>query len=331
LDEVRNLNSIAEATDAAMDVIAHTFEHATSYPILSIEVFDSWMDLGSAAAVIGTNWPNRARLARLLRELNPQDSSSNYTMIFGVFVSSIGTGLEEVHAELSAFARSEDKNLRSLWPDALARGWKDEPSTLALLKRQLLDDPIPSCRRTAISAYLRYCAKNNRDESLTLMREVLQRDESGMVRLEAINHLWVYGAPSFKPLFKAYLSDDYPLVRATAFHAIKENPNESTFTLIQDRLDKESMNWLRQDLYGELARVYSNNPQTFESLLKGAKNDEDPVIRSYILNLLATHFSDDRRTWDFLVIRERDDSDLSVRSTAESLITTHNAASVPPV
>jgi hypothetical protein len=318
LGEVRNLNSIADTTDAAMDAVMKAFEYATAAGITSFETWDRWMKLVSAAKAIGVNWPNRARLAQLLRNFTAYEWGGTYATFFGDFVGSIGAGMEDVRRELVTYARSKDENLRSLWPDALASGWKTDPSTPILLKQQVSEDPVEACRRSALGAYFKHYGDN--PESFSLARKLLESDNSGMVRSDAINYLWIHGSGVPNSVYEAHLADDHPLVRATAFNGLRD---EMTLPMFRELLAKESVNWLRRNMYTGLAERHRNKSQTRELLLNGAKAEEDPATRSHLLELLAEHFAGDQETWDFLRGRRQEDSDPSVQALAETIITDH--------
>lgn len=319
LGEVRNLNSIVDITDSMMDLLIQMFDDPTSRKMLTTEVYKQWGEIVEAIKAIGAKWPNRVRLARLLKEWAPNDSAWVYAFYFGSLVNLLGAGLEAVRLELVSYAGSEDRNRRSLWPYALALGWKDDPATLSLLKKQMLDDPEALCRREAISVY-RSIYRDDDPEGVSLMRMILQREESGMVRSEAINYLWFFAEESSNAVFNAHLNDDDTLVRATAFNALK---NELTLPMLLDRVAKESSKWLREELYSQLAKKYSGDSQARESLLKGATDEKEPFLRANLLNLLAKHFAGDPKTLDFLRARQKDDSNQLVREHAEMLMRDH--------
>ncbi|HKS09319.1 MAG TPA: hypothetical protein VJS13_07200 [Pyrinomonadaceae bacterium] len=328
LAEVRNTNSITDATDFALEITLDTVGMLSNNEYIAIDVVFSAQKLLAAVKAINVTWPNRVKLAQLLASFRPPNSigSADY---FALFVSSVGAGLEEVHDQLVAYAQSEDWRLRALWTGALASGWKDDPAVVSMLKHQLLNDPVATCRRTAIDTYLTYYADED-SEAVPTIIAILQPGTNSISRYQAIRHLSRYKGTSVSSLLKDHLADKSGLVRSGAFNALK-GTYDLSFALIHERILKETSSGLRSEFYDELVRRYLKDPRTRELLLDNVIRDPSPLVRQKILRHLATSFAEDSETWNLLRRRAEDDPDIAVRETAQKLLVDQERASAPTV
>ena len=324
LAEVRNTNSIVETTDFAMKVTLDSFGTVSSEAPSLLDVFPFLTKLVHATSAIGTTWPNRAKLAHLLKEFRPPETVGYYARYLGQFIASVGAGLDAVHNQLVAFAQNEDAGLRSLWPEALAIGWKDDPKVLPMMKRQMLNDEVPICRLTATQAYFAHCADNDPDR-VSVLTEVLQDETTWLGRYLAILHVRSRGDRSLYPLLEACLSDQTIVVRTVALNVLKES-NRLSLSLLHERISKETQDDLRATLYDELVRLYGNHSQTRALLVRNAISDQSASVRQTILEKLATSFAEESETWNFLQRRSKEDPDPKVREMAEKLIRDHDAS-----
>ena len=329
LAEVRNTNSIVEATDFAMKVTFDSFGSVSTERTYLFDAFPFFRKLVDATSAIGTAWPNRGKLADLLKEFRPTETIGYYARYFGEVIASLGAGLEVVHDQLVAYAQSEDAGLRSLWPDALAIGWKDDPKVLPMMKRQMLNDEAFEPRLTATQTYFAHYAGDDPDRVSTVT-EVLQNETDSVGRYLAVLHVRSQEDTSLYPLLEACLSDEAAVVRQLAFSTLKE-ANKVSFSLLRERISKEPDNQLLNTLYDELVRLYGHHPQTRELLLSNAVNEQSASARQSIHRHLATSFADEPETWRVLQRLAQDDPDAEVRKQAEELIKAHGTALNTPV
>jgi HEAT repeat protein len=319
MGEVRNLNLIADTTDHALEAIFKVFEELTS-----IEEYDSGRPdlvrkMVSAIHPISDNWPNRMKLAALLKNFKPTIRVWAYNADFGEFVGIVGQGVDGVRDELIGYANSSDVNLRSLWPEALARGWIHDPLTIELLKKQSLNDPLDACRSPATAALGRHLAVN--PENISFMRDKLENDSDGTIRYEALVYLYKARDTSSIHLFVKHLSDSDFLVRYAAVSALtKYLDNEEVFATLLDKAAEEPVDWLKNMFYATLTRARREDPRVYDLLLNRAVNDEDEFGRLNTLELLAEHFRQDLKVRDLLLARANDDSSAIVRRGASELL-----------
>jgi hypothetical protein len=320
LGEVRNLNLIAGTTDHALEAIFTVFEELTS----TTEEFvpgrpDVIRKMVSAIHPISDNWPNRMKLAGLLKNFKPGSNLGPHSAEFGEFVGIVGRGVDEVRDQLIGYANSSDARLRSLWPEALATGWIDDPLTVELLKKQSLNDPSDACRRSATGALGRHLAVN--PENISFMRDRLENDSDGTIRYEALVYLSNAGDNSSIHLFEKHLSDSDFLVRYAAASALTNYlDNDEVFAGMLDKVPQEPVYWLRNMFYASLTRARRGDLRVFDSMLKSAVNDEDEFARLNTLQLLVDYFPEDLKVRDLLLARANDDPSEIVRRRVSELL-----------
>lgn len=316
LGEVRNLNSVAGATNLAMESIVKMFAGRTESFRIPLSN-DLLTKLLLAVETIGPLWPNRLRVASLLREFQCPKSFM-YSLDFGKFIASIGSGLDEVKDELIAYALHEDKNLRSIWPLPLVTGWKTDENTFQLLRNQIVHDSDGYCRSMALRAFVSNYGPNA--ETLLIARERLEKDTDEIVRYYAIRHLATSDDPSVVPLLRHHLSYDLSLVKFFCLSELARRlSDEAVVTLILEKVPKEAFSMVRDYMYDVLDERRGKDSRVRAFLLDRLKTEHGPNSRNHILNVLATSFGADPEVREALHNCSKQDSDPTVRARASKL------------
>ena len=163
----------------------------------------------------------------------------------------------------------EVRRIRTRAVQELARGWKDDPNTLPMVKDRAARDEHGAVRRAAVHELAR--GWKDDPDTLPWLKERAARDDDSDVRRAAVQELargWK-DAPDTLPLLKDRAARD-------------ENPD------------------VRQAALEELARGWKDDPDTLPLLKDRAARDDDPKVREAAVEELAWGWKEDLEVQKFL-------------------------------
>ncbi|WP_205525471.1 NACHT domain-containing protein [Pyxidicoccus trucidator] len=213
----------------------------------SVPIFYNFMQLHVVPHLmsIGTAWPERHHLARLLKQRAPQRYSYIYDKLFGISIGALGRGDSQVHAAVLDYASSHsDPRQRVLAPFALAQGWP-EGGTYSRLTRLARSDTDASVRYAALYALADHYPRH--EGTAELLREMTARGPHALDRASAASGL------------------------ARQFRADPE-----TFRLLAERLREEEHKYPRTIVALALAEYFADREETRVLLTDAAVRDESP-------------------------------------------------------
>ncbi|BDC51565.1 hypothetical protein F183_A38800, partial [Bryobacterales bacterium F-183] len=213
----------------------------------------------------------------------------------------------------------EDGDVRAAAVLALARDWRDDPDTLPLLKdRARVDDSL-----AVQLAVVQELARGWKDDPDTLpwLKDCARVDGSFAMQLAAVQELargWRDDPDTLPWLKDCARSDDKYAVRLAAVQELargwRDDPD--TLPLLKDRARSDEYSAVRRAAVGELARGWKDDPDTLPLLKYFACCDEDEFGRRAALRELARGWKDDPDTLPWLKDRARSDEDSAVRQAA---------------
>jgi HEAT repeats/NACHT domain len=325
LGEVRKINSIVDCTDLALDRVFESFQNLTNNSNTS-DRYEFSRALINGIKSLGYKWPNRIRLVDILKRLSVGRWAWCYDHHFGDLVIPLGGDLDPVRDALKAYATREDANIRCLWPRPLIAGWKEDPETLTLLKKQIGSDSDVHCRRNAVEAFLSFYDET--PDAVALMRERLEHENDDMIRGQAMAFLGRVGDETSINIVKEYLSNESSLLRSGALRALAPKlDDEAIFLLLLQRLAKEENAWIRRVYYEELAARRGKDQRVRTLLVDAAVNEDDSDCRTVVLELLSNSYSNDTKVMNLIRSRSQADPDPDVRNRANQLL--ESSASAP--
>ena len=201
----------------------------------------------------------------------------------------------------------------------LARGWKDDPETLPMLKDRVRSDENIDVRRAVIQELAR--GWKDDPETLPMLKDCVRSDENIDVRRAAIQELargWK-GDPGTLPWLKDRARSDedidvrWKVVRELA-GGWKDDPE--TLLWLKDRARSDENHIVRMVAVEELARGWKDDPETLPILKDRARSDEDDAVRWAALEELARGWKEDPETLPWLKDRARSEGHYIVRMTA---------------
>ena len=290
LSEIRNLNPLSDVTTLALQSVLEIFANLAAGAI-SVQTNQFFEKVSDTLKVIAPNWPNKANLAQLMKQFRPGEWTWIWWSEFSEFILAIGRGMEEVRKELTAYAGSNNENLRCMWPDTLAKGWAEDPETMPLLKEQISNDPSWKCRNVAIRALVQNYKLT--PEIVRFMQERLENERSGNLRALIIRYVADVERPELISLITKQLSNEDSQARHAALMALRRHMNdEAVFTAILKQASEET-SWVRMSFYGELAKHHKDDSRVKNLLLDRAANADDEETRLEIVKVLAETYPDD--------------------------------------
>ena len=209
--------------------------------------------------------------------------------------------------------------IRSRAVQELARGWKDDPDTLPLLKDRAANDDDRVVRRAAVQELAR--AGQDDPDTLPWLKDRAVNDDDRVVRQAAVQELARAGQddPDTLPLLKdRAVNDDDGNVRQAAVQELARagQDDPDTLPLLKDRAVNDDHWSVRQAAVQELARAGKDDPDTLPLLKDRAVNDNDEDVRQAAVQELARSWKDDPDTLPLLKDRAVNDDHWSVRQAA---------------
>jgi hypothetical protein len=220
---------------------------------------------------------------------------------------------------------------------ALAKGWANEPTTLALLQDRLTNDKDAQVRIEAMGALA--TGWTNEPTTLALVRDCIMNDGEPRVRCAAIARLigdfallgpYVCFARTRKYV-EFYPSEFYP----SGFYPSEFYPSEFYFheivsrlhihmPLFQDIVDLFPFRWHAFSMpYREFWRFqeyrFLGDSETVPFLLDRATVDGDRTVRATAITYAALLAPKDSRLDSFLEARQKEESDKSLRGYISEL------------
>ncbi|HYC91666.1 MAG TPA: DUF4062 domain-containing protein [Thermoanaerobaculia bacterium] len=240
--ELRRPASFAEQGRNLLVRVCQMFQADTQatprlFPFIKRHIFPQ-------AIAIGTQWPDRQMLSRVLRQPWQLQFMYVYDHLFGTLIGAIGAGDPQIHQALVECTRDDDPSRRVVTPFALAHGWPGE-STFTMLLKLADEDTNPTVRYAAIYALGEYY--RDRDEARALILSKLIEGEHVFDRAPA----------------------------ATAY--ARMHPQQTAaLRLLERRLDAEQEKYPRTVIVKALVERFSELPDTPHILKRIALNDPSP-------------------------------------------------------
>ncbi|MBV8729698.1 MAG: HEAT repeat domain-containing protein [Acidobacteriia bacterium] len=213
----------------------------------------------------------------------------------------------------------ENSNVRYQAVEGLAREWKDDPDTLPILKDRACSDDDPNMR----SGVIQDLARGWKDDpdTLPILKDRACSDEYPGVRLTAVRELargWK-DDPDTLPIVKDRArSDEHEVVRLVAVQELvrawKYDPD--TLPILKDSTSSDEALSVRSAALQELARGWKDDPDTLSILKNRACYDHEPYVRSTAVEELARGWKNDPDTLPIVKHRARSDDHPNVRSGA---------------
>jgi predicted NACHT family NTPase len=151
----------------------------------------------------------------------------------------------------------------------LARGWKEDPETLLLVKDRARSDESIAVRWAAVQELARGWKEDS--ETLPWLKDRARSDEDNYVRWTAVEAL---------------------------ARGWKEDPE--TLPWLKDRARSDEDNYVRWAALQELARGWKEDPETLPFLKDRARSDESDDVRMTALQELARGWKEDPEVRDLL-------------------------------
>jgi hypothetical protein len=213
-----------------------------------------------------------------------------------------------------AALRDRDWILRQAAVQELARGWRDDPSTLPLLQDCARNDDDFHVRQTSVQELVR--GWKDDPGTLPLLQDRARNDDNFHVRQTSVQEL-VRGwkdDPGTLPLLHDRARNDNNDVRQTAVQELARGwrDDPGTLPLLHDRARNDDDFGVRQATVQELARGWRDDPSTLPWLQDRARNDHDFRVRQAAVQELARGWRNDPSTLPWLQDRTRND-DFGVR------------------
>ena len=210
--------------------------------------------------------------------------------------------------------------IRSRAVQELARGWKDDPDTLPLLKDRAANDDDRVVRRAAVQELAR--AGQDDPDTLPWLKDRAVNDDDRVVRQAAVQEFgprWPWMIPTPSPCSRTAPSTMTTGMCGQA--AVQElaragQDDPDTLPLLKDRAVNDDHWSVRQAAVHELARAGKDDPDTLPLLKDRAVNDNDEDVRQAAVQELARSWKDDPDTLPLLKDRAVNDDHWSVRQAA---------------
>ena len=323
LGEVRNLSAVARAARYLLKAVCHLFEEALDYWIRP-QILDT--QIAPAVEIIGPNWPHREDLAEWLKRYTASDEHMMYAASLGVFIGSVGSGLNSVHQIVLNYSTSSSANYRVLATQMLSQGWKRDPRTLPLLLDRAANDSQGNVRRSAVSALAEHFPHD--PQVLPFLLDRAANDSYEHARSSVVSALAEHfrDDPQVLPLLLDRIANDSQVyVRDRSLSALAEHFRDDprTLPLLLDRAANDSQGYVRRSAMSALAEHFRDDPRTLPLLLDRAANDPQGNVRYTAVSALAEHFRDDPRTLPLLLDFAANDSQGYVRRSAVSALAEH--------
>ncbi|NET40171.1 MAG: HEAT repeat domain-containing protein, partial [Cyanothece sp. SIO1E1] len=181
----------------------------------------------------------------------------------------------------------------------LARGWKEDPDTLPMLKERAQSDDSGAVRIAAVEELARGWKED--PDTLPMLKERAQSDDYWDVRIAAVEELargWKEDPDTLPMLKEQAQSDDSGAVRRAAVQELARGWKEDSSLLdfwcdriLNDPFEREDDFEAnpRQIALKVLVQQYPTHPKTYELLADRAQNDNDEQLRKWAQRQL-NHF-----------------------------------------
>jgi predicted NACHT family NTPase len=216
-------------------------------------------------------------------------------------------------------AEDDDQAVRKAALQELARGWKDDPDTLPLLKDRAAKDDNSGVRQAALQELAR--GWRGDPDTLARLKERAANDSDWAVRRAATQELargWRDDAHTLQSLKDSAANDHPGALRQTALQELARGwkDDADTLPMLKDRAANDDSERVRQTALQELARGWKDDADTLRVLKDRAANDDNEWVRKVALQELARGFKDDADTLPVLKDRAANDENERVRQAA---------------
>jgi predicted NACHT family NTPase len=226
---------------------------------------------------------------------------------------------ERTRAWLATLAeRDVDWTARRAAVQELARGWKDHPGTLPMVRDLAYFDEDEDVRRSAVQEF----ARGWKDDPGTLIwLKDRAGDEGGLLRSPALQELargWKDDPDTPLMLRVRARSDKSAWVRRAAVQELARGwtYDSETLLIVKDRVSSNEDTLVRSAAVQELARGWKEDPDTLSILTQLARSDENPGVRIAALQELERGWKYGPDTLKMLKDSGRSDESPFVRSAA---------------
>ncbi|MFL6208462.1 MAG: DUF4062 domain-containing protein [Pyrinomonadaceae bacterium] len=247
LSEVRNLGTVTDPARKLLQAICMLLETAMRGRRIWLSLFLS-EPIATSIEAIGQNWPQKAPLAKWLKELPPHAYEWFAGESFGRIVGSIGAGDDEIHQIILSCARADEEKYRALAPYPLAIGWHDDATTLPLLRARAVEDSGTGVRYMALKALATYYREDA--DTLPLLRARAVEDSGTGVRNVALRTLAQHyreDAATLPLLRELAVDDSDTSVRSTALYVLAQHyrADAATLPLLRERAENDQSKQVR--------------------------------------------------------------------------------------
>ena len=204
----------------------------------------------------------------------------------------------------------------------IARGWKDDPETLPLLKEWARSDDDSLFRQVVQEIAL---ACKDDPETLPLLKEWARSDDDSDVQEAAVQEIlraWKDGPEILSILQQSVRFNHNLYIRGAAVQEIargwKDDPE--TLPLLKEWVRSDDNSSVRRAAVQEIARWWKDDSETLPILKERARSDNDSDVRRAAVQEIARGWKDDPETLPILKERARSDNDSDVRRVAVQAI-----------
>lgn len=324
LGEVKNLRALSEPAKRLLQFLCLLFENrlAGNKLLNADNSRDSDFirdEIAAAAKVVGKNWPHRRVLVNWVRSLRSFANAREHYWAFGIFIGSVGEGLNEVHQAILRYATHEDDNRRILAPITLAKGWHSNEETIPLLCDMAVNDKNSEVRHAAISALIE--DYSDAPQTLSLLCDRVVEDNNSGVCYTAASALVDYFRGDSRTL---------PLLQSFARN-YQSAPAQPENILIEDKdLEVSFQNppsgiwkfWksLQRKSYGRDYQLPRDQTVVEEAYLKAIDSYLRDEVRAAIIELVVRYWPSHPTTLPLLRKLAKKDPNPRVREKAECLV-----------
>ncbi len=315
--EVRNRNLIADTSNKLLNTLQREVEqeNATNFKF----TYEAAIVLINTIVIVGKD--SFDTLAWLKKGLGLKFDSKS--LLSQSTVEVIAQVWKEDHSTLPLLKEylivNESLNVRHAALEMITQGWKDDADTLPLLKDLATNDEDWYMRMAAVQEI----AKGWKDDAdtLPLLKDRALNDEKHYVRSAAVQEIakgWKDDADILPLLKDRALNDEKHYVRSAAVQEIAKGWKDDIDTLpwLKDRALNDQ-NWdVRSAVVQEIAKGWKNDSDTLPLLKDRALNDQNWDVRSAAVQEIAKGWKDDSDTLPLLKNHALNDQDNDVRSAA---------------
>jgi HEAT repeat protein len=325
LAEVRNAGAVARQGAAVLDAVISLLEY--SHGRYAHEVNDMLeRHVIRVLAAAGTRWPGRSRYRDWFTVRGAFLAWSPTSSLIARIAAALFADCAEIHDAMRARTLfATDWTVRKAAVEALAAGWRDDPTTLALLHDRALRDGEWVVRHAAVTAIA--AGWRHDPGTFALLRRCAVHDTDEAVRQAAVEAMaagWPGDAQPRSVLRACALDDSEWAVRRAAVRALatgwRDDPD--TVSLLRDRALRDDASAVRGAAVRALSAAWrgGRDGRDLPALLRDCASCDDAAVRRTAVQVIAAEWDHDDRTPALLRDRAVHDDNAAVRQAALSAV-----------